>query len=171
LFATGGGSTILDVTQPGLSSADQQLRWLVDRASVSDLLLSFAHALDTKDFAAYAALYAHDGVLELPDPRSGAYFTLRQADLAEAVPKSLGRYSSTHHLSCNHQIAIAGDCATSRSYLQAVHVGASPRDHWSAGGWYDCEYRRETHGWRFTRVRLTAVWLSGEPGDIRPDAS
>ena len=136
---------------------------------ISDLLVRFASALDTRDFAGYAALYTHDGILELPDPKASCHFTLRQPELAEAVPKSLGRYSATHHLSCNHQIDIDGDRAKSRSYLQAVHVGIGPRDHWSAGGWYDCEYRREPDGWRFTRVRLTAVWLDGEPGEIRPD--
>jgi hypothetical protein len=148
---------------------EQQVRWLVDRASISDLLVRFARSLDTKDFATYAALYASDGVLELPDPRTGSYFTLKQAEMAEAVPRSLGRYNATHHLSCNHQIEVSGERATSRSYLQAVHVGKGPRDHWSAGGWYDCEYRREKSGWRFTRVRLTAVWIEGEPGEIRPE--
>jgi hypothetical protein len=147
----------------------EQLRWLVDRAAISELLYSFARALDTKDYPTYASLYTADGVLELPDPRTGQYFALGQAELADEVPKSLGHYSATHHLSGNHQIAIAGDRASSRSYLQAVHVGASPREHWSAGGWYDCEYRREPDGWRFTRVRLTAVWVDGEPGAIRPE--
>ena len=147
-----------------------QLQWLVDRASISDLLIRFAHALDNKDFDGYAALYADDGVLELPDPLSGAYFKLTQPELAFAVPRSLGRYSATHHLSCNHQIEVMGDRASSRSYLQAVHVRARPDNHWSAGGWYDCRYRREPAGWRFSRVRLTAVWISGEPGAIRPDA-
>jgi SnoaL-like domain len=155
--------------QASTATLEAQVQWLVDRASISDLLFRFARALDTKDFGAYTALYASDGVLELPDPRSGSYFTLRQAELTEALPRSLGRYSATHHLSCNHQIEISGDRATSRSYLQAVHVGSEPRQRWSAGGWYDCEYRREQRGWRFTRVRLTAVWLDGEPGEIRPE--
>ena len=148
----------------------QQLQWLVDRASISDLLVRFAHALDTKDFDGYAALYTHDGVLELPDPQTGTYFQLTQPELAVAVPRSLGRYAATHHLSCNHQIEIKGDNASSRSYLQAVHVGARPDHHWSAGGWYDCTYRREAGNWRFTRVRLTAVWIDGAPGAIHPDA-
>jgi hypothetical protein len=151
------------------TSLEEQVQWLVDRASISDLLFRFARALDTRDFGTYAALYAAEGVLELPDPRTGSYFSLSQSELAAAVPKSLGRYSATHHLSCNHQIEVTGNRATSRSYLQAVHVGSGPRDHWSAGGWYDCEYRRERGGWCFTRVRLTAVWLDGEPGEIRPE--
>ena len=68
-------------------------------------------------------------------------------------------------------VEVTGNRASSRSYLQAVHVGSNLREHWSAGGWYDCEYRRTESGWKFVRVRLTAVWLSGEPGEIRPEPS
>ncbi len=145
-----------------------QVQWLVDRAQISDLLFSFAQSLDTRDYRAYQHNYTEDGILELPDP-SGGTITLTRDQLLEAVPRSLGRYNATHHLSANHQITVAGDSATSRSYLQAVHVSATPFDHWDAGGWYDCQYRRTASGWKFTRVSLTAVWLTGEPKGIRPE--
>jgi SnoaL-like domain len=48
-------------------------------------------------------------------------------------------------------------------FVQAVHVRENPFDHWDAGGWYDCGYVRTPEGWRFTHVKLTAVWLAGEP--------
>jgi hypothetical protein len=67
--------------------------------------------------------------------------------------------------STNHQITVTGDTAVSRSYLHAVHVRESPFDHWDAGGWYDCSYARTPEGWKFTRVRLTVVWLAGDPGE------
>jgi SnoaL-like domain len=148
---------------------EAQVQWLIDRAAISELLFRFARALDTRDFGAYVELYAQDGTLELPDPQTGGTFTLRRDQMLDAVPKSLVRYTATHHLSTNHQIEVTGDRASSRSYLQAVHVRSNPREHWSAGGWYDCEYRRSESGWKFVRVRLTAVWLSGEPGAIRPE--
>jgi hypothetical protein len=69
-------------------------------------------------------------------------------------------------MSCNHQITIEGDTAVSRSYLQAVHVGARPSEHWDAGGWYDCSYRRTDVGWKFVHVKLTAVWLSGDAASL-----
>jgi len=54
----------------------------------------------------------------------------------------------------------------SRSYLQAIHVGTKPTDHWGEGGWYDCTYKRTPEGWKFHRVKLTAVWLTGDPSDF-----
>ncbi|MCC7460842.1 MAG: nuclear transport factor 2 family protein [Gammaproteobacteria bacterium] len=154
-------------SDPDLEARVQRLE---DRAAISELLLSFARALDTRDYATYVENYADGGVLELPDPvKPGATIVLRKEEMLEAVPKSLGRYGATHHLSANHQIRIDGDRASSVSYLQAVHVRAVPTDHWSAGGWYECDYLRTARGWKFSRVRLSAVWLSGTPGPIRPE--
>jgi SnoaL-like domain len=107
----------------------------------------------------------------LPDPQSavGGTFILPKEKMLELVPKSLGRYAATHHISTNHQIRIAGDQADSRSYLQAVHIAGKPTDHWTAGGWYDCRYVRTDQGWKFARVKLTAVWLAGAVGKIQPE--
>jgi hypothetical protein len=152
-------------------NATTTLRWLVDRTQISELLYSFAAALDNKDWHAYANNYADDGYIVLPDPQSpGATFTLHKNKMLELVPKSLGKYSATHHISTNHQISIDGDKAQSRSYLQAVHVGATSVEHWSVGGWYDCRYiRTPLGGWKFSEVRLTAVWLAGNVGGINPE--
>lgn len=156
---------------PKSASMEDSVRWLVDRAQISELLFSFAAALDTKDWQRYAENYADDGYIELPDPQSstGGTFVLYKAKLLELVPKSLGRYVATHHISTNHQIRIDGDRAESRSYLQAVHVAGKPTDHWTAGGWYDCRYVRTPAGWKFAQVKLTAVWLAGAVGAILPE--
>ena len=113
---------------------ERQVRWLVDRVAISELLHAFARALDTRDYQAYADNFADGGSIELPDPkRPESKIVLEKAQLLELVPKSLGRYSATHHISANHQIQIDADTAISRSYLQAVHVNGDPTDHWMAG--------------------------------------
>ena len=48
----------------------EKIQWLVDRAQISELLYSFARALDTKDAEGYVNNYADGGILELPDPTS-----------------------------------------------------------------------------------------------------
>lgn len=152
-------------------TVDGKIQWLVDRAQISDLLYSFAAALDSKDWKRYADNYADEGYVELPDPQSavGASFILHKDRMLELLPKSLGQYAATHHISTNHQITIDGDRAESRSYLQAVHVGTEATNHWTAGGWYDCRYVRRPEGWRFERVKLTCVWLGGAVGTIKPE--
>lgn len=116
------------------ATLEQKVQWLVDRALISELLHSFARALDTRDWAAYANNYTEDGWLELPARPGAERRLLKRADMLERVPKSLAAYSGTYHLSGNHQITIDGDTASSRSYLLAAHVRATPDDHWDAGG-------------------------------------
>lgn len=149
----------------------ERIQWLVDRALISELLYSFAQTLDTKDVNAYINNFAEGGVLELPDPAStsGETLIIPRDRMSQFVGNGIvTAYSATHHISTNHQITVAGDTATSRSYLQAVHVKENPLDHWDAGGWYDCRYIRTSDGWKFTHVKLTALWMSGSPGSVKP---
>ncbi|QJY44612.1 nuclear transport factor 2 family protein [Pseudonocardia broussonetiae] len=143
------------------------LRWLVDRAHVSDLLVEFARALDVRDWDAYAATYTEDAVLEIGDlARLEGRAAIRAATASE---RGLGGYAGTWHGSSNHAVTVDGDTATSRSYLLGVHLlGGGSAHHADGAGWYDCALRRTADvdlagGWRFTRVRITEVWHAGEP--------
>jgi 3-phenylpropionate/cinnamic acid dioxygenase small subunit len=136
---------------------EEQVQWLVDRAQISELLHAFAQALDTKNWAGYADLYAEDGAIELP------WVTIPRSEMVGSVERDLGGYHATHHMSANHQITIDGDTATSRSYFQATHViDAADQSKWVGGGWYDNTYRRTEEGWKLTRARVTPVWRVGE---------
>lgn len=141
------------------SEPAEQLRWLVDRALISDLLVEFARALDERDWDAYAATYADDGELAI----SPTVAHRGRAGLAPFVAASLSGYpGGTHHLSTNHAIRIDGDEATTRSYLVAAHIYEPPRQAIGAG-WYDCRLRRTAEGWRFAHVGLTIRYVAGEP--------
>ncbi|MFZ0040628.1 MAG: nuclear transport factor 2 family protein [Solirubrobacteraceae bacterium] len=142
-----------------------QLQWLVDRAEISDLLIEFARALDARDGRAYAALYAEDGVLELP----GGVRIEGGEQLSVGVARTLGPYHAVWHLSANHMIDVDGDVARTRSYLMAVHRhDAEAHRHATGAGWYDNRLRRTNAGWRLTSVRLEMVWRAGNgplPGE------
>jgi hypothetical protein len=150
---------------------DARLQWLVDRAQISDLLYSFASCLDAKDYAGYAANFVDGGYVELPEPTSttGETFRMPQEKMVALMPAGLSKYTGTHHISTNHQIRIEGDKASSRSYLQAVHIGRTPYEHWDGGGWYDCTYRRTPDGWKFVTVKLNVLWLTGAPQQMKAE--
>ena len=154
-----------------LESILEPVQWLLDRAEISDLLYRFASCLDAKDYQGYAENFVEGGYVELPEPTSkvGGTFKMYKEKMPELMPHGLGNYTGTHHLSTNHQIVIDGDTATSRSYLQAVHVGETPFEHWDGGGWYDSTYRRTAQGWRFVGVRLNILWLTGTPKQMQAD--
>ncbi len=137
-----------------------QVRWLVDRAAIGDVLVEFARALDDRDWAAYAGLYAPDGSMTLP----GGQVIPAGDGMAEGVAASLSGYAGgTHHLSANHAIHLDGDSATTRSYVLAAHVLDTPSRHADGAGWYDCRLRRSDDGWRLESVVLSIRYVSGEP--------
>ena len=149
----------MTISQPPTDPVSQ-LQWLVDRASIGDLLIEFARALDERDWDAYAAVYAEDGVLDIsPDIAHKG-----REGMAEFVAHSLSGYAGgTHHLNTTHAIAIDGDVASARAYLLAAHVFESPAKHGDGAGWYDYDLRRTEEGWRISHVTLTIRYVSGEP--------
>jgi SnoaL-like domain len=137
---------------------DAEIRRLVDRAAVSDLLNEFARRLDSGEWDRYAATFTPDGVFELPWSRR-----VGREEIAAAAEADLVRFAAVMHYSTNHVIEIDGDTARTRSYLIGIHVpdGSDPATHADAGGWYDCELRRTNEGWRFMYVRVTVAWRGG----------
>ncbi len=137
----------------------EQLRWLVDRAQISDVLIEYARCADAADWSAMGELFTEDGSAVF----AAGSFPGRAFGAAAGAAMAI--FSGTHHISTNHAIHIDGDRANTRSYLQATHI-TDPTDnsqHADVGGWYDNELARTAEGWRFTRVELTFVWTAGAP--------
>jgi hypothetical protein len=144
-----------------------QLRWLVDRAQISDVLVEYARCADAADWSGMSALFTEDGVAVF------AAGTFPGRNFGEAAGAVMARFCGTHHLSTNHAIHIDGDRATTRSYVQAVHL-TDPDDnsrHHDVGGWYDNELVRTPDGWHFARVELSFVWTAGAPWPTAEDTA
>jgi ketosteroid isomerase-like protein len=119
---------------PALPVPVSQLQWLVDRAQISDVLVEFARALDPRNGRAYLALYAEDGVRELP----GGLRIQGAEQLAAGVQYTLGPYHALWHRSANQAIELDGDVARTRSYLMTVHRhDGDPDRHATGAGWCD----------------------------------
>ncbi|MEV5842329.1 nuclear transport factor 2 family protein [Streptomyces sp. NPDC051985] len=146
------------------TSLEEQVRWLVDRAAVGDLITAFSRSLDARDEQALPTLVTEDVVFAFGDQ---VLATGREAFVGSALG-AMGRYAATWHCPAHPAIDVDGDTAVSRSYHTGIHLddAKAPHEHGDGGGWYDCEYRREADGWRLSRIRLTIVWTSG--GGDRP---
>ncbi len=154
-------ASVSTTTGVGRTAGDAQIRWLVDRAHISDLLVEFARALDQRDWDAYAATYApRRGAVPGPMIRIEGPEKIREM----TSTRGPGSYPGTWHLSANHAITIDGDTASTRSYMIGVHMlSDDTADHADGAGWYECRLRRTDVGWRFTEVRLQEVWHAGKP--------
>lgn len=139
------------------ASLEQRVHWLVDRAQIAELLVRYATCIDNRDWAGLQDCYAEDGVMQ-----HGEASVPREAvpDLSERI---LEGCSGSHHQVGDPSIAIDGDAARTHSHYFATHISEGTTIKRQAGGWYDCELRRTDAGWKFTRVRSSTAWRSGEP--------
>ncbi len=141
----------------GAEHPDQQIRWLLDRAAIAELLVGYARCIDSRDWSGLQDCYTEDGVMqhgEVSVPRDA------MPALSEQI---LAGCAASHHLVGDPSIAINGDRATTHSHYIATHISEGTTVRRQGGGWYDCELQRTERGWRFTRVRSTTAWRTGEP--------
>jgi hypothetical protein len=140
-----------------VDSAEQRLQWLIDRAEIAERLVEYARCIDRRDWDGLQDSYTEKGVMQ-----HGEVSVPREA-MPELSEKILAGCASSHHLVGDPSIVVDGDRATTHSHYIATHVSEGTTVRRQGGGWYDCELERTDRGWRFSRVRSTTAWRTGEP--------
>ncbi len=138
-------------------SNDKRLQWLIDRAEIAEHLVRYARCIDRRDWTALQESYTDDGVMQHGEA------SVPRAQMPELSEKILAGCASSHHLVGDPSIVIDGDNAVTHSHYIATHISEGTTVKRQGGGWYDCELQRTDQGWRFTRVRSTTAWRTGEP--------
>jgi hypothetical protein len=137
------------------------LRWLVDRALVTDVVSRFAVALDTRDWPLLRRCLADPVEVDYPD--SVGVATFRAADLVATAEAFFGRLDATQHISANHQVSVDGDRATCWSTLHAAHflahAGVTPVQRQI--GYYRNVLARDGEDWRIVRTEQHQGWTEG----------
>jgi hypothetical protein len=160
-----------------LDTLRDQVRWLVDRAEIDDLIDRFSRDLDDRtrerqpfDVAWVRAYFTDDATVDYP------VGTARGADNISALidGKGMAPFQRTQHVTANHLVELDGDRAAVRFNLIATHVhaedvrlrrGDPPGAHFTVGDYYEGDLVRTPAGWRFSRQSLTVTWTEGQgPG-------
>jgi hypothetical protein len=139
-----------------VKSPEAQLQLLVDRAEIAELLVTYARCIDRRDWAGLQATYAEDGIMD-----HGA-ITAERSGVPELSERILKGVASSHHHVGSPSVEVEGDSARTHSHYFATHIAADGQIIRQGGGWYDCTLRRTPGGWRFTRVRATSAWRTGQ---------
>lgn len=140
-------------------STDQELHLLVDERDIVALALRYCRALDTKDWPGLADVFLPDATAELGTP-----VTLDGlAQIVDRVRTALQHLDDSQHLVGNHEVAVDGDTATHRCYLQAQHIrhGATGGPHYIVAGRYEDRLVRTGAGWRIAHRSLVVMWTEG----------
>lgn len=141
------------------TTADQ----LADRLAVTDTVVAYATAVDTRDWTLFESLFTHDAVWEYQ--AAGERHTGPDLITGRVRP-SIDRLDATQHLLTNHVVAVDGDTATHTCYYLAQHLRAGSR--FLAAGRYADTLRRVDGRWLISARVLISTWSEGDPGVVRP---
>ena len=143
------GVVLVDSTVIAQSgSVDTRLRQLEDKEQIAQVLIDYGRHLDSRDLAAYAALFASDGEWV------GGFGTVKGRGSIQAfMEKSLGtgpNRNGSYHIMSNFSITVKGDTATAWSRWTFVTPGERGASIAQAGR-YDDTFVRENGAWKFKR--------------------
>ncbi|MBI4521411.1 MAG: nuclear transport factor 2 family protein [Gemmatimonadetes bacterium] len=129
-------------------SLEARVKRLEDREQIAQLLVDYGRHLDSRDLAAYAALFAEEGEW------AGGFGTVKgRRNIQAFMEKSLGtdpNRGGSYHVMSNFVITVKGDTATAWSrwtFIVPGERGAAV----SQAGRYDDTFIREKGAWKFQR--------------------
>jgi hypothetical protein len=140
------------------------LQQLLDRAAISDVLNTYAAAVDTRDWALFRSLFTDPVFIDFRSFHPSLYRELPVDELVD-ITRGIAAFDATQHLSANHVHTIAGERATCVSYMHAGHfLKRDGQDHACfLYGYYTYELQRAATGWKVDRYGLQITAQHGDP--------
>ncbi|MDH6244303.1 nuclear transport factor 2 family protein [Mycobacterium sp. OTB74] len=129
---------------------------MTDREDIAEVLIRYATGIDRRDWPLFRTVFTADCVLDY-----GEIGTWNGVDaVTEFMDQTHAMAGHTMHRLTNHAVAIDGDIATARTYVDALIMMADNNSGVNAVGFYDDELVRTADGWRIARRRFTPVRVS-----------
>jgi hypothetical protein len=140
------------------------LQTLIDRAAISDVVNTYATAVDTRDWALFRSLYTDRVFIDMSSVDPTRVKEMSAEELVD-LARPLAKFTATQHASSNHRHKIDGDTATCVSYMQARHFlkweGADYYYH--IYGYYTYTLVRTAAGWKISKYTMTVTAQEGDP--------
>lgn len=150
-----------------------ELDELRDRREIVDVTLTYAAAIDRRDWPLLATLFTDPFELDMRGVSGREPTQISPADWAGRV-SLLGRLDATQHLITNHLVTIEepGRRARCRAeiraqhwldpvHLQALELPAGTIGWYELGGHYDFTLRRDAGTWQICAYALVVRWRTG----------
>ena len=110
-----------------------RLKALEDKEAISNVLIAYGHALDSRDFKTYASLFSKDGSWSggLGKVTGGPqaiydFMTSRiGGGRGNAAPRPIG-FGPTYHIMSSFEISVTGDTATAASRWAFISAARGP---------------------------------------------
>lgn len=135
-----------------------------DRTDITELFGRYADIADTRNFSQLPPLvHAEPFTVDFESLTGMPPLQTSLADYVSVLSESFEPFLATHHAITGHVITIDGDHANAHAHVQAEHwvpdvIAAGGPNRWLVVGFYDNEAIRTEDGWRFSKVKLTAIY-------------
>jgi 3-phenylpropionate/cinnamic acid dioxygenase small subunit len=135
-----------------------------DRAEIHDLLASYCHLLDDRDWAAFADLFTADAVLDFTafgGPRCGV------AELVDFLRGVAAQVPAWQHTISTIRLRADGELIRSRCAAQVMMISRNDDgcDRVMFNGlWYRDTLKRTPGGWRFAERVQQRSWVHAAGG-------
>jgi 3-phenylpropionate/cinnamic acid dioxygenase small subunit len=137
---------------------------VTDRLAIEDLIVAYAGAMDTRDWALFRSCF-------LPDARTTmdrvGEFASCDAVIELYAPR-FESFAALQHFVTNVAIRGSGNDATARTNFVSHHVpkgGAA----YTYGGTFDFDLVRRPEGWRISAHTIRILWDGGTPRRVGSD--
>ena len=150
-----------------MTDASITLQTLLDEREIHQVATRYCRALDTKDWALLDDVFVPEATGQLGTPT----MLVGIEAIRGRIQSALGHLDDSQHLVGNHEIAVDGDAATHRCYLQAQHIrkAATGGPNYIVAGRYEDRLVRTDAGWRIAHRTLTVMWTDGNVAVAHPD--
>lgn len=125
----------------------------MDRLDIADVLVRYATGIDRRDWGLFRTCFTADVHADYGD--IGEWHSVDA--IVEYMAASHEPMGHTLHRLTNLAVALDGDRATTRAYVDAILMAPDGGSGLNAVGFYDDELVRTGGGWRIARRRFTMV--------------
>ena len=150
------------------ASVEARLQRVEDQLEIQRVLIEYGKFLDAKDYAAYAGLFARDGVWTGGFGRftgPAAIQKMLEDNLGQPAPGYVNR--SSYHLMSSPLITVTGDTATAESRYLFFTASPENKPIPTLAGRYLDQFVREDGAWKIRR-RVTWGVIPWRDGDAPP---
>lgn len=150
-----------------MSIDDAHVRLLRDRAEISDVQLRYATGTDSRDWELFRSCFTEEVEVDFSEGFGQPVVRVSADDWVKSTAPRMESFKATQHMITNLVITFDGDDrATCVAYVRASHhlpnsTGDSDQ---TVYGYYTNRFERTSSGWRISRVKLTALWMTGNFG-------
>ena len=153
---------------------EQELRRLLDRQAIVDVVVQYATGVDRRDWESYARCFTDPCEFDFSGWRGQPAVKMSPHEWATKVRATNGNFDATQHLSTNHVVTFeTDDRATCVSNMHAQHWFSAERltelghpsdvPRWcTLGGFYTNGLVRGDGGWKIRRCQLDVTWITGD---------